>query len=63
MPNIMLNYKPNGRRRLGRQLTRLLADVATWPIKVTDDGDDDDDDGHSVVTKAKIYFLFTCRFS
>jgi len=27
MPQIMLNYGPNGRRRLGRALKRLLGDV------------------------------------
>jgi len=34
MPKIMLNYRPNGRRRLGRPLKRLLDEAETglsWP--------------------------------
>ena len=27
MPKIMLNYRPNGRRRLGRPLKRLLGET------------------------------------
>jgi hypothetical protein len=29
MAKIMLNYRPNGRRRLGRPLTRILDEVET----------------------------------
>jgi hypothetical protein len=29
MPKIMLNYRPNGRRRLGRSLNRLLDEAET----------------------------------
>jgi hypothetical protein len=29
MPKIMLNYRPDGRRRLGRPLSRLLDEVET----------------------------------
>jgi hypothetical protein len=29
MPKIMLNYRPNGRRRLGRPLKRLLNEAET----------------------------------
>ena len=29
MPKVMLNYRPNGRRRLGRLLKRLLDDIET----------------------------------
>jgi hypothetical protein len=29
MPKIMLNYRPNGRRRLGRPLKRLLDEAET----------------------------------
>ena len=43
----MLNYRPNGRRRLGRPLKRLLDEAETGLSKVllvTDDDDDDDGD-------------------
>jgi hypothetical protein len=45
MTKIMLNYGPNGRRRLKRLLQRILEE--TKQIKVyllTDGGGDDDDD-------------------
>jgi len=29
MPKVMLNYRPNGRGRLGRALKRLLQDIET----------------------------------
>jgi len=54
---IMLNYRQNGRRRLGRPLKRLLGEAETglsrpnsWQMMTTmrmmmmDDNDDDDDD-------------------
>ena len=43
----MLNYRPNGRRRLGRALKRLSDEAETGlsrPNIVTDDDDDDGDD-------------------
>jgi hypothetical protein len=35
-PKIMLNYRPNGRRRLGRPLKRLLLDEAETGLSVPD---------------------------
>jgi len=34
MPKIMLNYKPNGRRRIGRSLKRILDEVETGLSKL-----------------------------
>jgi hypothetical protein len=33
MPKIMLNYRPNGRRRLGRPLKRLLDETETCLLR------------------------------
>jgi hypothetical protein len=38
MPKIMLNYRPNGRRRLGRPLKRLLDEGEAGLSKPTGDG-------------------------
>jgi hypothetical protein len=49
MPEIMLIYKPNGQRRLGRFLKRLLDEAKTgllnpnsWHAAAADDDDDEE---------------------
>jgi hypothetical protein len=41
MPKILLNYRPNGQRRLGRPLKRILDEAETAKLVIDDDDDDD----------------------
>jgi len=38
VPKVMLNYRPNGRRRLRKPLNRLLGDIETSLYGLTLDG-------------------------
>jgi hypothetical protein len=46
VPKIMLNYRPNGRRQLGRTFRTLLDEAETDPSIITDDDDDADHHHH-----------------
>ena len=72
MPKVMLNYRPNGRRRLGRLLKRLLDDIETclprcnaWRMKTrrrTRNGGADENDLQRQAFQAESLLLDSSKF-